>query len=159
MLAFGLCRDGTCEAHDRVSLTAHSALRDHPPLEIRPGLSVSPDWNRLGVRPKCAATVREDLNRRGSSTAALKVSAVAAPTPGTVIRRWQMGSLRTTALTCIHGKVICVKRRSYEFVASRRCRFWCIGGPLTREVFARLVAFHARAMAHSFLSDHLPMRR
>jgi hypothetical protein len=38
-------------------------------------------------------------------------------------------------------------------------RFWCIGGSLAREVLARLLAVHARAMAHSFLSDHLPRRR
>src|SRR4030095_12698999 len=72
-----------------------------PALEMRPGLSVSPDWDRLGVRPEWAAAVREDLKRCGSSTAVLYVSAVTAPTPGTVISRWHTGSTRTTALTSL----------------------------------------------------------
>ena len=55
-------------------------------------LSISPDWKRRGVRPKWAPTVRERLNRLGSSTAALNVNAEMAPTPGTVMSRRQMGS-------------------------------------------------------------------
>ena len=56
-------------------------------VEMRPGLSFSPDWKRLGVSPKWAPTVRELLKRAGSSTAALKLSAVISPTPGTPMKR------------------------------------------------------------------------
>ena len=49
---------------------------------MRPELSFSPDWKRRGVRPKWAPTVRELLKRAGTSTAALKLSAVISPTPG-----------------------------------------------------------------------------
>ena len=70
-----------------VERTSRSPARD-----ILPGLSLSPDWYRRGVRPKCAATVREHLNREGSSTAALNVSAHIGPTPGTVISRMQTSS-------------------------------------------------------------------
>jgi len=35
-----------------------------------PDQSISPDWNRRGVSPKWAPTVRELLNRAGSSTPA-----------------------------------------------------------------------------------------
>ena len=63
-----------------------------PALAMCPGLSISPDWKRLGVRPKWAVTVLERLKRVGSSTAALKVKAVTKPTPGAVIRRWQTRS-------------------------------------------------------------------
>ena len=44
------------------------------------------DWYRRGVRPKCAATVRDRLNRDGSS-AALHVSAAMGPTPGMPMKR------------------------------------------------------------------------
>ena len=62
-------------------------------------MSSSSDWKRRGVRPKCAATVREDLKRLGSSTAALNVSAVSGPTLGMDIKRRQTGSTRTSAPT------------------------------------------------------------
>src|SRR5215471_6925612 len=52
-----------------------------PILLIRPLTSVSPDWYLFGVRPKCAPTVLDELNRPGSSTAALKLNATTAPTP------------------------------------------------------------------------------
>lgn len=88
----------------RVARTSRS-----PALDMRPGLSCSPDWYRRGVRPKCAATVRDLLKRAGSSMAALKVSADIGPTPGTVIIRKQTLSLRAACLT----------RRS----RSRNCRY------------------------------------
>ena len=52
-----------------------------PALVMRPIRSVSPDWWRFGVSPKCAPTSLERLNRLGSSTAALKVTATIAPDP------------------------------------------------------------------------------
>ena len=88
----------------RVARTSRS-----PALDIRPGLSCSPDWYRRGVRPKCAATVRYLLKRAGPSMAALNVSAAFGPTPGTVIIRKQVLSLRAACLT----------RRS----RSRNCRY------------------------------------
>ena len=39
-----------------------------PHREIRPQRSMSPDWYRRGVKPKCAPTARDRENRFGSST-------------------------------------------------------------------------------------------
>src|SRR3954465_4152860 len=60
-------------------------------------MSVSPDWSLRGVRPKCAPTSLERGNRPGSSTPEVKVMAISAPTPGTVVRRRQTASVRTVA--------------------------------------------------------------
>src|SRR5215217_4679718 len=60
-----------------------------PTLLIPPVTSVSPDWYRFGVSPKCAPTALAVRNRPGSSTAVLNVIATSAPTPGTVISRRQ----------------------------------------------------------------------
>jgi C4-dicarboxylate-binding protein DctP len=65
------------------------------------GLSTSPDWKRRGVRPKYAATVREDLKRLGSSTAALNVNAVTGPTPGMDIKREELEALHLGSVEMI----------------------------------------------------------
>src|SRR4051794_35582608 len=86
----------------RVSIAfaaSYSAVRTvaSPTLLIPPVTSVSPDWYRFGVSPKCAPTASAVRNRPGSSTAALNVIATSAPTPGTVISRRQTVSSRTMA--------------------------------------------------------------
>ncbi|OWK18989.1 hypothetical protein AJ88_46890 [Mesorhizobium amorphae CCBAU 01583] len=63
-------------------------------------MSVSPDWFRAGVSPRCAPTAREEPNRSGRSIVARKVSAVIGPTPGALISRRQTSSLRTMSRTC-----------------------------------------------------------
>jgi DNA invertase Pin-like site-specific DNA recombinase len=73
-------------------LNAEGLLTDLGQPWSRAGLSFSPDWKRRGVRPKCAPTVRELLKRAGSSTAALKLSAVISPTPGMPMNRTQTSS-------------------------------------------------------------------
>jgi hypothetical protein len=54
-------------------------------LLIWPSRSVSPGWQRRGVRPTCAPAALDLLSRAGSSMAEQKVSAVTGPMPGTVI--------------------------------------------------------------------------
>lgn len=63
-----------------------------PAFDMRPGLSILPDWYLRGVNPKGAATVRELVNRVGLSTAARKVSAAMGPTPGIAMKRRQISS-------------------------------------------------------------------
>jgi hypothetical protein len=79
----------------RLAAASHSASRTatSPCLLIRPSKSMDvPDWCRLGVRPKCAPTVRDRAKRRGSSTPTLNERAATGPTPGTVIKRRQTAS-------------------------------------------------------------------
>ena len=69
------------QREDLVSMALAAVYSAHrtsasPHFEICPSMSISPDWKRLGVRPKWAATVRDCLKRDGSSTPALKVNAV-----------------------------------------------------------------------------------
>src|SRR6266511_2432458 len=70
-----------------------------PARLMPPVTSVSPDWYFFGVRPKCAPTALDDVNRAGSSMAEVKVRATMAPTPGTVISRRQIAFVRTIAST------------------------------------------------------------
>ena len=48
--------------------------RPSPHLEMCPLRSVSPDWYRRGVRPRCAPTARDRVNRLGSSTVLTYIS-------------------------------------------------------------------------------------
>lgn len=52
-----------------------------PHFEMPPIRSISPDWFLRGVSPKMAPTVLEFVNRAGTSTVALKVSATTGPQP------------------------------------------------------------------------------
>jgi len=87
--------EGRVDLSSRELAAVYSTARTlrSPARDMRPGLSISPDWNRLGVSPKWEPTKREDRKRVGSSIAALNASAVTGPTPGAVISRRQTGSL------------------------------------------------------------------
>jgi len=61
--------------------------------------SRAPDWERRGVNPTWAPSERLRPKRRGSSTVAMKVGAVTAPTPGTEVSRRQTGEPRTISPT------------------------------------------------------------
>jgi len=80
--------------------TARAVPPASPARLIPPDQSISPDWNRRGVRPKWAPTVRESLNRAGSSTPAAYVRATSGPTPGTVISRLEAALALTRAAIC-----------------------------------------------------------
>lgn len=78
-------------------LVARSVGQSSPHRLMRPCTSVSPDWHRRGVRPRCAPTSRDLRKRLGGSMVARNANAVSGPTPGTVTRRRHVGSMARCA--------------------------------------------------------------